>query len=95
LVLKYFEIAGVDDWTEFQRLMTLSVCIMKIPSPIYGFPRVEDVNKTDKDWWTPEDPRYQLLREIDLRGLITLNAQECNLEENEPVAPRGVVPHLP
>jgi hypothetical protein len=60
-------------WSRFQYLMTLSV-FLKIPSPVYGFS--EDVGETDNGWWTAEDPRYALLKEINFKGLITLNAQE-------------------
>lgn len=78
-----------NSYAEFQRLMCLSV-YQKVPSPIYGFPEVENVEDTDNKWWMETDPRYQMLKEINLRGLVTLNAQECELFPDTPIPERLV-----
>ena len=46
-------------------------------SPIYLFHKFDSQDpNTDNDWWHEDDPRYQLLYEINTLGLVTLNAQE-------------------
>lgn len=61
-------------YKELNKLM-IRVVELEIPSPLYDFDPIEDENP-DNDWWVESDSRYQLLKEINKLGLITLGAQE-------------------
>jgi hypothetical protein len=74
----------VDRFREARNYRDLNVLMLEvlngtIPSPIYDFEDVEDENK----WHNEGDERFQYLLEINARGYITLNVQECGLSTEE------------
>lgn len=54
------------------------VVLGKVGSPMYGMERNSPEN-TDNDWWVNGDPRYELLKELNKYGLMTLYAEEGSL----------------
>ena len=74
--------------TTWADLVRLSVGIMhdKVPSPFYGFIPVDEENE-DNNWWG-QGPRWEMLLQINQKGVITTEAQECDETWSSPV-PEG------
>jgi hypothetical protein len=63
----------VKTLSDFESFM-VGIVTKKIPSWLYGYMPEED--NSDNYWWTPENPAYSLLVEMNKRGLLTFGSQD-------------------